>query len=97
MLDLDIKEIKKKIGDEDKVLKEYEEAIKKINEEGEFRPLLSEEEDAENCYRSYLELAEEKGIKQSATNIAKNLLGTLKVEEIVKATGLTRQEIENLK
>ena len=37
-----------------------------------------------------------KGSKQKEIEIAKNLLNKLPIEEIAKATGLSKEEIENL-
>ena len=38
----------------------------------------------------------EQGSKQKEIEIAKNLLNKLPVEEIAEATGLSKEEIENL-
>lgn len=107
MLDLDKENLKIQKGD--KIMEEYEKALSKLNNDEEFRTLLTEEEDAENCYRSDLELAEEKGIetgiekgkqegiKQNSINIAKKMLDNNEpIEKIIKYSNLTKEEIENL-
>ncbi len=74
--------------------------IKKVSNVIKYNDISGEEwfrikEDASN--KEGMKEKEEKGIKQKTIEIAKNLLDVLDIETISKKTGLTKEEIENLK
>lgn len=98
MLDLDEYSLKRFVG-EDKVMKEYEEAIKKINQNEKIRLHISEEKDAEMIYNSDIVLAKEEGQKEGAKQVAKKLLslGINTIEQIAEATELSLEEVKQLK
>ena len=50
----------------------------------------------QSSYELGVERGMEQGSKQKEIEIAKNLLNKLPVEEIAEATGLSKEEIENL-
>lgn len=105
MLDLDEVSLKRLVG-EDKVMKEYEEALKKNNQNEKIRLHISEEKDAEMIYSSDIELAEEKGkteglevgAKQKAKEVAESLLklGTMTLEQISEITKLSMSEVKTI-
>ena len=96
MLDLEEKKLEK-FTEGDKIMKEYEEAIKKLNKDEGFRMHLTEEEDAELIYRSDMHLARDEGAKQKAIETAKKLLNKkMPIEEIAEVTELSMDEIKVL-
>lgn len=83
-------------------MKEYEEALKKINENEEIRLHISEEKDAEMIYNSDILLAKEEGQKEGAKQtfieVAKKLLSKgFKLKDIAEYTELSKEEIEEIK
>ena len=98
----------------DKMMEKFKENVEKLNEDEELEFLLTEEEDYEKLKNTLLGeardqglaegLAEgealglEKGEKNKAIEIAKNLLDlNISISDIIKATGLTEEEILALK
>ena len=100
------KEDLKKLSQNDKVVSKYMDELNKLNESTEFRRYMTEEEDMRIIQNTRMKSAEKKGLekgleqgmKQGINSIAKNLLDmNMSVEDIMKATGLTEEEIEKLK
>lgn len=109
MLDLEEKELEK-LSKEDKGVGEYMGEIRKLNGEIVFREYMSEEEDKRKIYNTEMKLAREKGleegkkegieqgIEQGLMQTAKNMLDMgLNINDIVKATGLEKNIVENLR
>ena len=104
MLDLDKKELKNM--PKDKIVDKYITNVTIVNDDPEFQKYMSEEEDKKKIQNSLLSEAKEEGISQGYTSgisdgikqTAKNLLSmNMTLENISKATGLTVEEIKNLK
>ena len=104
MLDLDKKELENM--PKDKIVDKYITNVTIVNDNPEFQKYMSEEEDKKKIQNSLLSEAKEEGISQgymSGINdgikqTAKNLLSmNMTLEDISKATGLTVEEIKNLK
>ena len=108
MLDLDKKELKNM--PKDKIVDKYITNVTIVNDDPEFQKYMSEEEDKKKIQNSLLSEAKEtgytsgindgisKGVSKEKVNIAKNLLSmNMKVEDISTATGLSIEEINNLK
>ena len=98
----------------DEMMEKFKENVEKLNEDEELEFLLTEEEDYEKLKNTLLGeardqglakgLAEgealgfEKGEKNKAIEIAKNLLDlNININDIVKATGLSKEEVLALK
>lgn len=102
MLDLNKKSLENFTNEGDTIMKEYEEAVKKLNTNPEFRMHITEEEDEKLVYESDIYLAEERGLKkgakQNAIEVAKKLLslGSNTLEQIAEATKLTIEEVKQL-
>lgn len=103
MLDLGLDDLNGLSNDE--VVKKYMKEIKRVNEDPEFREYMSAEEDnlkIENSLKADwkqqgLEVGREEGEKEASLKIAKNLLKMgMDIEDIIRATGLSDVEIENL-
>ena len=108
MLDLDKKELKNM--SKDKIVDKYITNVTIVNDDPEFQKYMSEEEDKKKIQNSLLSEAKEEGISQGIEQgytsgisdgikqTAKNLLSmNMTLENISKATGLTVEEIKNLK
>ena len=108
MLDLDKKELKNM--PKDKIVDKYITNVTIVNDDPEFQKYMSEEEDKKKIQNSLLSEAKEEGISQGISQgytsgindginqTAKNLLSmNMTLEDISKATGLTVEEIKNLK
>ena len=108
MLDLDKKELKNM--PKDKIVDKYITNVTIVNDDPEFQKYMSEEEDKKKIQNSLLSEAKEEGISQGIEQgytsgisdgikqTAKNLLSmNMTLENISKATGLTVEEIKNLK
>lgn len=93
----------------DRIMKEYEEIVKKLNKDSEFRMHITEEEDERLIFESSMELAVEKGLqkglekglkkgeKQKALAIAQKMLNKGKsVAEVKEFTDLSIEEIKSL-
>ena len=105
MLDLGLKELKE-FAKKEKVVYEYMEKLESLNESPEFHQYMSHEEDERKIYntRMYeatkkgLESGLKQGIEQTKMETAKRLLEmNMVVEDIMKVTDLTKEQIENLK
>ena len=100
MLDLEEKELKE-FAKKDGVVNEYMEKLENLNKNPEFYQYMTHEEDERKIHNSMMYEAKQKGIeeglKQGSLETAKNLkkLG-ISIETIVKATGLSKEEVEKL-
>ena len=108
MLDLDKKELKSM--PKDKIVDKYITNVTIVNDDPEFQKYMSEEEDKRKIQNSLLSEAKEEGISQGYTSgindgiskekvsIAKNMLNkNISIEDISDITGLSIEEIENIK
>ena len=108
MLDLDKKELENM--PKDKIVDKYITNVTIVNDDPEFQKYMSEEEDKKKIQNSLLSEAKEEGISQGISQgytsgindgikqTAKNLLSmNVTLEDISKATGLSIEEIENIK
>ena len=108
MLDLDKKELKNM--PKDKIVDKYITNVTIVNDDPEFQKYMSEEEDKKKIQNSLLSEAKEEGISQGYTSgindgiskekvsIAKNLLSmNMPIEDISKATGLSIENLNELK
>ena len=90
----DLKEISKK----DKVVTKYMEELVKLNKNPEFREYMSKEEDERKIQNSLLNESYKEGEITKSKEIAKNMLSkNIDINAIIECTGLTKEEIENLK
>lgn len=97
MLDLNQKSLERFKG-EDAIMKEYEEAVKKLNQDSKFRMHITEEEDERLMFESSMELAEEKGEKQKAIEVAKKMfIKGLPIKEVQEFTDLSYKELLEIK
>ena len=80
--------------------------LEKLNKDPEFYQYMSHEEDERKIYNSRMYEAEQKGLQEGmkkgsinkSMEIAKELSKMkMSIENIMKVTGLTKTEIENLK
>ena len=91
MLDMEINDLKKL--SEDQVVREYMEKIEKLNEDLIFINWITKEKDEQMIKNTQLYRA----INERNIEIAKNLLSqNVDMDIIMKATGLTKEEIEKL-
>ena len=82
----------------DRLVKKYMEEVKRVNEDPRFREYMTKEEDQKKILNSLITEATAEGEKQSKIEIAKNMLDMgIEKETIVKATGLTEEEINKMK
>ena len=94
----------------DRLVKKYMEEVKRVNEDPRFREYMTKEEDQKKILKSLIteateegraegeKIGEAKGEQQKAIEIAKNMLEMgIEKETIVKATGLTEEEISKVK
>ena len=108
MLDLDKKELENM--PKDKIVDKYITNVTIVNDDPEFQKYMSEEEDKKKIQNSLLSEAKEEGISQGYTSgindgiskekvsIAKNMLNkNISIEDISDITGLSIEEIENIK
>lgn len=98
MLDLEREELEK-LRKRDKVVEEFAKDITKLNDSFQFINPISKEKQKEYMANTREDLAFHKGEKQKAFDTAKNMLalGFITVEQIAEVTGLTAEEINNLK
>lgn len=106
MLDLKTKELEQLSKGDDFVGK-FEEKLTKLNEDETFQSAMTYEEDQKLILNTEKRMAYEDGVsigisqgeKNSQIQIAKNFLQlkTVSIEDISRATGLTIEEINNLK
>ena len=107
MLDLP-KEDLKKLAKKDREVEKYMKEVERVNEDPRFREYMTKEEDQKKIYNTQMSKAYNEGIskgisegileggKEKSIEIAKKLLNKLPVNEIVKVTGLSKEEIEHL-
>ena len=104
MLDLDKKELENMPKDD--IVDKYITNVTIVNDNPEFQKYMSEEEDKKKIQNSLLSEARENGINdgiskgasQEKVNIAKNMLNkSISIEDISDITGLSVEEIENIK
>ena len=101
MLDLNKEELKINVRG-DRIMKEFEEEVNKINQDEQFKYFLTDEEDGENLYESGLIIAKNEGLEQgsqeASINIAKKLLQkNMDVIEISEITKLSIEDLEKIK
>ena len=78
----------------DKIVDKYITNVTIVNDDPEFQKYMSEEEDKRKIQNSLLSEAKEEGISQ----VAKNLLSmNMPIEDISKATGLSIENLNELK
>ncbi|MBQ4263749.1 MAG: hypothetical protein IJB83_05895, partial [Bacilli bacterium] len=102
MLAIDSKEKLEKLPMEDNIMEEYKNGVIDINNNDEFKDILTKEEENERVDRASLYYAHrdgfKEGIEQSKMEIAKNMLTkNMEISLISELTGLSLDEIENLK
>ena len=103
MLNLDKKELEAMPKDKrDKIVDKYITNVTIVNDNPEFQKYMSEEEDKRKIQNSLISEAKNEGISQGISeeknNVAKNLLSmNMLIEDISKATGLSIEEIKNIK
>ncbi|CDD28515.1 putative uncharacterized protein [Clostridium sp. CAG:433] len=90
----------------DDIVDKYITNVTIVNDNPEFQKYMSEEEDKKKIQNSLLSEARENGINdgiskgasQEKVNIAKNMLNkSISIEDISDITGLSVEEIENIK
>ena len=96
-LDFEQKDLEKYCkGDE--YMERFEKEVNKLNTDIEFTEFLSAEEDNERLKNTLIAEAREKGEKNGILTVARNMLDlNMNIENIIKATGLTKEEILALK
>ena len=96
MLDLDKKELENM--PKDKIVDKYITNVTIVNDNPEFQKYMSEEEDKRKIQNSLISEAKNEGISEEKVNIAKNMLKkNVSMEDISDITGLSVEEIENIK
>ena len=107
MLDLPKEELEE-LSKKDREVEKYMKEIERVNQDPRFREYMSKEEDQKKIYNTQMSKAYNEGIsegiskgisvgeKEKSIEIAKKLLNKLPINEIVKATGLSKEEIESL-
>ena len=105
MLDLKTSELDK-LSKGDDFVKEFNDKITELNERETFQSAMTYEEDQKLIlnteksisYNEGMEQGKEKGERNKQIEIAKNLISlNIDINDIVKATGLSKSEIESLK
>mgnify|MGYP004465419363 CR=1 FL=1 len=99
MLNLDKKELEAMPKDmRDKIVDKYITNVTIVNDNPEFQKYMSEEEDKRKIQNSLISEAKNEGISEEKVNIAKNMLKkNVSMEDISDITGLSVEEIENIK
>ena len=88
----------KEISKGDKIMDKIYKRLDKLSEDEALSLLYDEKEREEEKKQAEIEYAEEHGLNKGIKQTAKNLLSmNMKVEDISKATGLSIEEINNLK
>ena len=100
MLDLELNKLKE-LSEYDDIVKEYMDKLVDLNNDKEFRYVVSAEEDARLTQKLLQDYARDEGVTEGEKNksieIAKNLINlNMDIDTIVKATGLSKKEIEKL-
>ena len=97
MLALSKEELEKLSANGDKIMKEFVESVKEINNDSDFIEFMTKEEDEEKTRNTYFANGKEEGIEIGILETAKNMLSEhLPIDTIVKCTGLSKKEIEEL-
>lgn len=105
MLNLEHDELKE-LSKKDKVAERYMEDLNVINSDPVFIQHMADEDDRERIYKVLLAEEKEKailegieeGIGQGIKKVAKTMIeNNFQIEDIIKITGLTKDEILNLK
>ncbi len=78
----------------DKFMEKFKEDVEKLNQNSKFINYMTAEEDARKVHNTLIKNAKEEGIKQTAKNMLEN---KIPLQTIIKCTGLTEKQIENLK
>ena len=82
----------------DKIVDKYITNVTIVNDDPEFQKYMSEEEDKKKIQNSLLSEAKEEGVSQGIEQTAKNLLSmNMPIEDISKATGLSIENLNELK
>ena len=102
MLKEEKREKLKEISKGDKIMKEVYKKLEELSEDKDLALLYDEKEREEEKRKEELEYAKElgytSGINKGIENTAKNLLAMkMSIEDIEKATGLSKEEINSLK
>ena len=96
MLDLEPKDLDV-VCKGDRMMERYKEKIEKLNEDPEFIEVVSKEKDAEMVHNTLIKEGYEQGSTNEKYEIAKNLLdNNVSIDIIIKSTGLSKEEIEEL-
>jgi len=108
MLDLEEREIEK-ISKKDRMVENFMEELKKVNNNPEFQAYMTYEEDQEKIFNSRIKASEKKGLeqglkkgieqgkKENSTEIAKNMKNkNIDIQTISACTGLSIEEIEKI-
>ena len=97
MLALNKEELEQLGANGDKIMKEFVKSVKEINNNSDFIEFMTKEEDEEKTRNTYFANGEEIGDKKARLETAKNMLKEhLPVNTIIKCTGLSKKEIEEL-
>ena len=101
MLDLELNKLKE-LSEYDDIVKEYMDKLVDLNNDKEFRYVVSAEEDARLTQKLLQDYARDEGVvegkKEEKIEIAKNMINTgSSVEYVSLITGLSKEEIEELK
>ncbi len=94
MLGLDLSDLEE-LSKKEKVVKKYMEKVKKLNEMPFLRDYLTKEEDERKIRNTMKYYGRKEGIEDTARNFLK--LGVNTVEQIAEATGLSLEEVNQLK
>ena len=82
----------------DKIMEEFVESVKEINNNSEFIEFMTKEEDEEKTRNTYFANGEESGALKKAKETAKNMLNkNFDIKTISEITGLSKEEIKNIK
>ena len=97
MLNLDKNKLSS-LSEYDNIVKEYMDKLVDLNNNDEFRYVVTAEEDAKLTQKLLQDYARDQGERNKSLEIAKNLIElNLDINSIVQATGLSKEEIEELK
>ncbi len=100
MLDMDKQELER-LAKGDELVMKFTEKITDLNENQQFRQLMSTEEDSKKLEKTFIENArkdgEEIGHSEERRTLINNMLSNgVTIEEISKITNIPKKEIENL-
>ena len=87
-----------KIESGDPYMEGFKKRINTLNDNKEYKEFLSAEEDMKKTNNTFKEIGRREGIKEEKREIAMNLLNKkMKISDIAEVTGLSIEEIKNLK